>query len=333
MPQPDSLVVRSVRDFRARMDAVDASLMEDMGRRWLKIEGALNGDIAALAEEMARRQAAGETITRQMILKADRYQILKAQMNDQIKRYNKDFAIDAISSTQERAALLGIDSAQEAISLSYPDPLSAAFDRINLKAVESMIGHAGDGSPLNVLLKNDYPDAYNGLLDALINGLAGGKSSYQIAREMANGMGMGLDRSMLIARTETQRAFRTGSTQQYRDSGVVTGFRRLVKKDGACVACLMLDGETFQSEDELDDHPNGRCTAVPIVRGVDPPTWELGQDWFAGLGEAQQRGILGDARYELYAAGTPLDAFAGKHQDATWGASPRVTPISELKGS
>lgn len=330
MPNPESQVVQALRQYRVRMDAVDASLMQDMGVRWLQIELRLESNIAALAEEMARRTAAGEVITQQLVWKAERYQILKAQMQAEILRYNKDFAVSTIASAQERAAILGIDAAQDAIFLSYPSPLSANFNRINVSAVESMIGFAGDGSPLNSLLRNDYPDAYNGLTDALIDGLANGSPANQIAREMAEGMGMGLDRSLLIARTETQRAYRTASTQQYRDSGVVSGFRRLVKKDGACVACLMLDGEFFETEHELDDHPNGRCTAVPVVRGVDPPQWETGQEWFANLDEAQQRGKLGDARFELYAGGTPLSAFASKHQDKLWGASPRVVPVSEL---
>ena len=331
MPQSDSKVVQVLRSYRTRMDGLDAQLMEDMGRRWLLIEQRLQAEINALADEMARRVALGETITQQMVWKSERYQILKAQMEAEIVKFNRD-AVTIISQAQEGAMQLGINAAQDALFMSYPSPLSAAFTRINIGAVESFIGFAGDGSPLYTLLAADYAVAVNAIVDSMVANLAMGQSSAQIARGIMEASGMGLDRAMLIARTESQRAYRLASTEQYRQSGVTMGFMRLVKKDGACIACLMLDGERFESESDLDDHPNGRCTAVPIVEGVDAPAWEFGQDWFANQTEDKQREILGNTRFEMYQNGTPLDAFAGKTHNDTWGDSPQAIPISTLKG-
>ena len=331
MPEPDSEVVKVLRQFRTRMNALDETLMRDMGLRWLQIERALDREINSLVNEMLRRQAEGEVITQQMIWKSERYQILKSQMQAEIRKYNKDFAAEIIANTQARAALIGIDAAQGALTSSYPSPISAAFNKINLSAVESMIGFAGDGSPLRLLLAKDYPVAVDGLLNALITGLSSGQSSLQIAKAMNNGMGMGMDRAMLIARTETQRAYRMGSVEQYRQSGVVTGFMRLVQKSGACFACLMLDGEEFDVASELDDHPRGRCTAIPIVRGVPPPTWDKGPDWFLNQDEARQRAILGNTRFEMWKNGTPLQSFGHKIHNPIWGASPAVVPIKDLK--
>jgi hypothetical protein len=39
----------------------------------------------------------------------------------------------------------------------------------------------------------------------------------------------------------------------------VTGYRRLVYKPTACLACLMRDGEFFEVEEELSDHPAGKA--------------------------------------------------------------------------
>lgn len=256
---PDPLVIKVLQEHRAKLDDMETVLMESMGKKWLGIERGLEADISALAQEMARRRDAGEVITQQMVWRADRYQIIKGKMADEIKRYNQLYAVGTISDAQRQYAILGINAAQDAIIAQYPSPLSAAFNQINVGAVESMIGFAGDGSPLYDLLKASYGDATNGLLDGLINGLARGQSATQIAGYMANGMGMGLDRALLIALTESSRAYRTGSTKQYRDSGVVTGFIRLVKKATACAACLMLDGEHIDIMDELTDHPRGKA--------------------------------------------------------------------------
>jgi hypothetical protein len=329
---PESNVIQTLQTFRAQMDALDESLMRDLGTSWMRIENQLLGEMAALAEEMARRRAEGEEITIQMVYRSERNKLLQEQIAIEIQKYNES-AAKTISTYQERAATLGINSAKFSIMASYPNAYSAAFNRINIDAVEAMIGLAGDGSPLFNLLMKDYGSAVQGLLDALISGIATGKGVKEIVQGMVEGFGLGLDRALLIARTETQRAYRMGSTEQYRQSGVVSGFMRLVKKEGACLGCLLLDGEIFTTADELDDHPNGRCTAVPIVRGVDAPEWEKGPEWLQRQPEAKQREIMGNQRYELWKSGTPLETMTGKTHNEVWGNSPRPTPIEQLVGS
>lgn len=334
LPQPrpsDSLVIQILRAHRASLDDMEITLMENMGRRWLQIERRLEADMSALAQEMARRTAAGETITKQMVWRAERYKVIQARLADEITKYNKDYAVDVISQAQRQYSTLGIQAAQNAITASYPSPLSAGFNRINIGAVESAIGFAGDGSPLYKLLKEDFGDAADGILDALVNGLARGLGPGQIGRDMADGMGLGLDRALLIARTEAARSYRTASTEQYRQSGVVGGFMRLVKKETACAACLMLDGEIFQLEEELDDHPRGKCTAIPLVEGVDLPQYQKGKDWFLEQSESDQKRILGPQKWQVWKDNDiPLERFAQHTHNETWGDSPRPATIQEL---
>ena len=307
MPRPDSEVVRVIRAHRLSMNAAEEGIMMLMGERWLEVERTLDANIAALANEMLRRAQAGEMITESMVHRAERYQILKRQMEAEIAKYNKD-----------------------AIYSSFPSTISASFNQINTPAVNSMIGFAGDWSPLSKLLTNDFGDAARGMLESLISGVAQGQSAEQVARLMAEGTGLGLDRSLLIARTELNRAYRAGSTEQYRESGVTIGFMRLVARDEACLACLALDGERFDTASEMDDHPNGRCSVVPIIDGEPPPSWEPAQEWFAAQPESVQLGIMGPARMEMYKDGMPLTDFADKAHSNEWGDSPRITPLKEL---
>ena len=312
------------------MDALDESTVNDLAARWLLIEVSLQKDMTILAQEFERRRVAGEVVTEQMIYKSRHYQVLQSQVEKEILKYNKDYAIDAISAAQERAAMLGINAATDSIYASYPSAISANFDKLNVKAVESLIGISGDGKPLGNLLKKAVGESSDGIVQAMLAGIGKGDGALAIAKAMADGMGLGLDRSLLIARTETNRAYRSASVQQYRESGVVTGFMRLVKKDEACIGCLALDGEIFELEAEFEDHPNGRCTCVPIVRGVDPPEWEKGTDWLANQNEGKQRDILGNARYEMYKNGTPLTDFVTHSHSDVWGDAPALVPISQL---
>lgn len=333
LPNPrnnDPLVVQVLREHRNRLDGMEASLMDDMGRRWLGIERRLESDISALANEMARRAAQGETITPAMAYRSERYKILQRQIQAEVMKYNKDYAVDYISGAQERYATLGLQASQDALVSMYPSPLSAQFNRINLDAVNDMIGFAGDGSPLYKLLKEDYPVTTDGIVDALIDGLVRGQNPTQTARAMVEAMGSGLDRALTIARTETLRAYRTASVEQYRQSGVTSGFKRLVARDEACLACLVLDGEVYELEAEFDDHPNGRCTVVPIIAGMDEPQWQTGQEWLAEQSEERQREIMGNTRFDLWRGGVPLDAFATKTHSDVWGDTPAIVNIRDL---
>jgi hypothetical protein len=92
-----------------------------------------------------------------------------------------------------------------------------------------------------------------------------------------------------------------------------------------------LDGEHFELESELDCHPNGRCVAVPEILGMDVPQWELGSNWLSNQSEAQQREIMGNARFELWKGGMPLDAFAGKSHSDEWGDTPIIVPLKDLQ--
>ena len=105
----------------------------------------------------------------------------------------------------------------------------------------------------------------------------------------------------------------------------------MVKKATACAACLMLDGEVFALEDELNDHPRGKCTAIPIVDGVTPPQWQKGKDWFLEQDEAKQKEILGASKWQLWQdGGFELEQLAQHTHSNVWGSSPRVATMKEL---
>jgi len=92
-----------------------------------------------------------------------------------------------------------------------------------------------------------------------------------------------------------------------------------------------MDGEIILSLDgDFDEHPNGRCTAVPIVRGVPEPQWENGATWFANQSEDTQREILGAGRFEAYKNGVSLSDMSTHVSDPTWGGAFVPTAVGNL---
>lgn len=332
---PEPLVVRVMREYREALDAKELDAMRAMTERWLQIERRLDADVAALALEIERRVKAGEVVTQQIVWRMERYQQIKGKLQDEVKRYNQTYLVGAIEQQQREFGMFGVQSSRDTITASYlgSSRMAPYFPIVNRDQIETMVGFLGNGSPLMSLLKRDYPDAIHGLTSALVQGIARGYGAAQLAREMMDGAGMGLERALLIARTEMARTYRNASIMQYRESNVVRGFQRLVKKSHACMACLALDGETFAVEDDFYDHPRGNCNVIPLVKGVQNPSWQKGLEWFKALTPEEQRARMGAEKYDLWRSGQiRLSDFARVTHNAEWGDSPRVATIAELNG-
>lgn len=324
---PDSDIARLVEAQKRRILARETEMMREMTRRWLEIERALEAEMLKVVTELG-----GETlVTEAMLLRNTRFQKLLYQARAEYGKF-ADYMDEKISEMQAEALKDGIDDAYKVLGVGLDGAgLAITFDKLPIGALETMIGLTADGSTLKKLLMDSYGEAVNGIIAEMLTGLAKGLHPTDIAELMANKFGVGLQRALTIARTEQARAYRMASLEQYRNSGVVTQYKRMAKKDDTtCLGCLFSDGEIYETEDEFSEHPNGRCSIIPVVRGVPEPTWETGKEWFENLSEDRQRSILGEARFDLWQSGTSLDEMTQLVSDPTWGGKVVPTPISEL---
>lgn len=328
-PEPEILQV--LRNYRLSLIDRESVQTKRLAQSWFEMEVALNDQMQLLAFELLARKEKGDVITEQLIRRMERYQSLKNQLKDQVLRYTQQIAVPDIESEQLAYGELGFKQAAQAITGASAPSIGVQFDRLPVDAIEDMVGLLGNGSPLNTLLQEAYPDALDGIAKGLLNGLAQGLSPDKIAYDMAQGMGLGLERITLIARTEQLRVWRTSTERQYQNSnGAVLGKKRLAARD-ACMACLVLDGEFIPLGEPLSDHPRGRCTSVPVVRGAPELKWETGKEWFEKQSEELQRERMGDQAFELWKAGAfQLEDLAmHKHSDE-WGDSLATRPVIQL---
>jgi hypothetical protein len=90
------------------------------------------------------------------------------------------------------------------------------------------------------------------------------------------------------------------------------------------MGCLFLDGEHFDLESELDDHPRGECQAVPEVIGVGAPKWQTGIQWFKTLDAEVQKEKLGEEIYTKWKKEQfDLSTLVTKRESEVWGPSPK----------
>lgn len=323
-----STVINHLKTFKNRLLTGEAAEHIALARAWTRVEDRMLGDlelVARAAEEMRER---GEAVNISKIVAMDRYRRLLGQVNDVLKPWRENTGARLVG-YQRQLAMLGLDDSAATLKLlGVP-----RFSSLPIRAVEHMVGLAADGSPLvNLLGRTLFHDVVAGITDALLYGTARGRNPRDVAREMARGSRVGLQRALVISRNEGMRVYREAGRDNYAHSGVVAGFRRLATKDKrTCVACLVADGEEYQLDTPLRAHVQCRCTQVPIVKGFKPIEWQTGATWLKQQDEDTQLEILGKGRFEAWKSGdAQLSDMVSVKRDETWGDAAIPTNVRDL---
>jgi SPP1 gp7 family putative phage head morphogenesis protein len=324
----------------ARERRAATSIVQSYGLIWQRLQQ----QIGDLTSEIETLQLAGDAeAVKRHLWRLNRVQALQAQADDQLATFSQ-FTNDTIAGGMRSNVAAGEREAFLLQQAAYPRGANVGitFSRLPREAIESMVGTMQDGSPLAKLLQEAVGDASKGFMDSLVTGMATGRNPRAIAGELRQKFGMGLTRSLTIARTEQLRAYRTATLNSYQQSPVVTGWERCAARtERTCAACLILDGKIYTTREAMDDHPNGRCFLVPHTKSyremgidADEPQFkrELGRDWLAAQPEVTQRSIMGNGRYDAWQSGAlALDDIPMKVSDSTWGDSWVVRPLKKVE--
>lgn len=305
--------------------------MRQMAQRWLQIEAQLQAQLDALALELAARQA---PVTLGQLTRMNRYRTLQNQVADQLERY-ASYVESNVTGRQLDAGLQAIEQSSLSIQATAADMgMQIQFDRLPASTVERMVGLAGDGSPLRTVLQSAGRLGADRLGEELIKGVALGLNPREIARRaMRQGLASSYTRMVTIARTEVLRVARQTTQENYQQSNVVRGYRRIAAHSSrTCVACLALDGREYPLTVPFEEHVNGRCAAIPILIRGNPIQFQTGPEWFAQQPESVQRSMMGPARWGMWHSGQiTWDDMVRIHEDERWGNSPQVTPVRQLQ--
>ena len=325
------IVIDLMQNWRAELLRGDAAMQQEMAQRWLGVEQALRVQVEALALEM---QNEGERPTAEQMMRSRRYQQLMLQIDDELRKYSR-FAEGRIVDRQQVLLNAAIEHSQAAINAAAAEmEIIVQFNRLPVAAVENMVGLTGAGTPVSDVLADAATAGPDGLRQALIDGIALGRNPVETARQaLRRGLARSFTRMATIARTETLRVYRETTLEGYRQSRVVVGYRRMAAKDErTCLGCLMADGRFYELNESFEEHPAGRCAAVPVLNREAPVGFETGQAWFRRQNEEVQRRMLGPNRYELWQRGeVTLDDLVTRRWDDTWGGTLTPTPLRQLR--
>ncbi len=225
--------------------------------------------------------------------------------------------IDAAGVSVRQLAIGDLTDAQlrgVGIGWNTPDP----------EAVRAIVDYTR--SPEWRAMFSSYADDLTDTIASIaIRGMVDGDGPRTIARELRRHVD-----TLLPYQADT--LMRTLQLTSYRDAAVANRLsnadilsyqvRIAALDDRTCLACLALHGKHYPIDERIDDHPNGRCDSITVVKGFEGErNIETGQDWFNDLSPDRQRAMMGNAAYEAYKAGdVRLDDFVGTRQDDVFGS-------------
>lgn len=99
-----------------------------------------------------------------------------------------------------------------------------------------------------------------------------------------------------------------------------------------CMSCVSQHGSIHSVNETLNDHHQGRCAPVPVVKGT---TWaqgvEAGRDWYGRLPEAVQRRMAGNLMFVALRDGAvQWDDLSRPYKDDVFGEMLREASVVEL---
>lgn len=166
----------------------------------------------------------------------------------------------------------------------------------------------------------------------IIDAVRKGWNPIRTAKELKKVYSYPLTDALRMTRTVQIYSYRRASHDNYRANGeVVHGWIWYAKLDGlTCLSCIDNHGKAFPLDEELNDHHNGRCTAIPAVFGYNPVD-TTGEDWFNGLTEAEQAKIMGKGKFNAWKEGKiSFGQFSVENDDPVYGRMKTEASLKSL---
>lgn len=324
----DPEVLKIAQRFRKNLDGLVQEDVISMAEAWRKPLEALEEVVKRITKEIQAKMDAGEFVGVEWFRELDYYKILKGQVQEQYGNLSQ-YAIGKVAKDQLEYAQIGAEQARALLQATAIGKYQ--FPKLPQYTIEALVSNLQQSSPLETLLRPLGAITWEHITSQLEIGLAMGKPLKEIATALAQASNLGFTRALVITRTEVLRAHRAATMEFYRKSSAVTGFKRLADARNGCMACIAKDGELFTVREAFYDHPNGRCTLIPIVAGVAEPTWEPAWKRFETLPESEQKERMGIEFWHNWKEGRfTIKDLGSRTVNPIWGDSPKVTPLSQL---
>lgn len=322
--------------FSAELEALETARVDQMLGAWTDAYWGVRQEMDTFLAKVAAAKAAGQPVSPAWAYQQQRLKNVLDAAKAQMALYAAHASREVVAA-QQAAIDAGVAHAEAlartAVAEGLPG-LAVDMARINPATLRAGVGFLADGTVLANHLAATMPaDAADAVRDALIRGLAMGRSQDWMIREATKALGLTHGRATTILRTESLRAYRQASRAEYlANSDVLGGWVWDAHLDArTCLACALMHGTEHPLDSTLDGHPRCRCAMVPRTRtweelGAGPglpdtrPPVRPGKAWLEAQTPEVQRAMMGRAKYDAWTAGTiTLDDMVARSYSPAWG--------------
>lgn len=302
-------------------------------KAYAEVDSAIDAELVAVNHKIAAARAAGLEVSQYWLFQQERYRQMLAAVHDQVTKYAKSSEEIATKRMSEVVQLGLFDSAEIAKAAG----VRSGFVRLQASEIENVVGVFYDGSPLRKLFSQFPGQATKAASSIFVKGIGLGKNPREIGKDLKGRIeNLTLDRAVLIARTESMRAYTTAQAQNYRNNrDVVTGMRIMAAIDArTCPMCWARHGTILPLDAPFHRHPGCRCTLVPVTGfeedlGIDMRT---GDEIMRSRGRQYAEQVLGKERGQLWWDGkVGMADFFQAVSDKDWGPTLKMRTLRSLR--
>jgi hypothetical protein len=330
MPQTD--LIRLAEQLTAAAARQDGAAMTRIARAYQSMYGRLSGQIETLAQQIGT-----DALSAGQVARLSRYKSLMLQ----IERELNDLAIytrTELSTNAEAQVARALRDSRSLISTTTAQAgITVGFNALPAQTVINLLGFLGPKSPLYARLKMLAPTHADAISKLFVDGIGLGWNPRKIAAAIRRQFGMGLVDALRMTRTAGLYAYRETNRASYiANSDVVSGWQWMaaINNPNVCPSCLRMHGTKHANTERLNDHHNGRCAMLPIVKGFAPPIDKTGEQIFNEMSDADRRAMLGRDYHQAWKDGLySFSDISTERPNDVYGPMRGVTPLWQLLGA
>jgi SPP1 gp7 family putative phage head morphogenesis protein len=321
-------------EHRARLIALDEATRAGIRTDYRDVEEAILAGVRDLLKRRDEALKRGESMGG-WLYQSQRLETLLGDARARLAAFGDRSAARTARGQRRAAEAAESNSGQLLLDIKDGPSVQGGFNALPSGAIEALMGHLADGSPLVQHFARlaqdgpvDAPTALARLRKALLVGVALGQAPRQVAQSAASALDVSRAQAERIARTEVLRAYRESSRLSYAENAdVVQGWIwHSARSARSCAACIAMDGKTFPLDEPMGSHPGCRCTMLPWLR-IDAAPTNTGEAWLREQDDVTQAEVLGHGRPDFAAARAfregkvSLDDFVEMREDPAWGTT------------
>jgi SPP1 gp7 family putative phage head morphogenesis protein len=298
---------------------------------WKEAKKGIDQKLVAVTKKIQEATTNGQAVSQAWLYQQHRWTEFLVSIEKEIDSYSKA----AAEITTEQQAVNVRLGAKHAKDLAKVAGVKVGFTMLPDQAFTDLVGFLTDKSPLHELFKQLGPDAVTTARAIFAQEMAAGSNPRKIAKRFRDELEMTKTRSVLIARTETLRSYRTAAQRNYENNShvVIAGRWSSSRDSRTCYLCLAKDGTIIEHGQDFPAHPGCRCAIVPVVKFLDVDRG-TGEEWLTQQPEEVQKKKLGPGRYNLWKSGdASLQDMVRIKSHPRWGKSIQSVPISQIKAN